>query len=692
MSRIQNVSRRGFLKGVVSAGAFVLGAQFLSRIAVGGSAPSSADPVDRHRLSSQRLPGHRARRHGHHRGASLGDGHGQPHRLCLVILADELEADWKRVRIEQAIGDAKYGDQDTDGSHSIRSFFDVMREAGATARTMLVRAAAQQWSVPASECEAEPAHGGAHADAAARWAMANSRRAPPSCPCPKKETLKFKPEAPWRYIGKDASIYDLEDICTGKAAYGMDARMDGMVYASIEHPPVLGGKVKSCDDRRRCKVPGVRQTVTIDPFKPPHVFQPLGGVAVIADNTWAAFQGRKKLKIDWDNGAERRATTPTQYKKEMQETARTAGQSDAQRRRRGRGVRQGRQDHRGRILRAAPGARLHGAAGRGGGLSRRQGGRPGLPRKIRKPCRRRSPRSGHPQGERDLPRHACWAADSGASRNPTTWPKRRCSRRNSDARSRWCGRREDDIKFDYYHTVAAMYMKAALGAERKAHGLAAALGVPAHRLHVRRSNNTYGERRRARHGLDGHAVRHSQPARRKRPGQRRTCASDGCVRWPISTTPSRCNRLPTNWRMPPGAIRSNICWRLIGPDRVIDQKMAAGAITTTWARLPGVSRSTPARLRRVTEMAAEKAGWGKRKLGKGEGMGVAVHRSFLTYVATVVQVQMDDKGKVRIRRVDTAVDAGTDRESGQRAQPVRGRGGLRHQPGACAARSRPPTA
>ena len=82
----------------------------------------------------------------------------------------------------------------------------------------------------------------------------------------------------------------------------MDAQMDGMVYASIEHPPVLGGKVKSCDDKETLKVQGVRQTLTIDPFKPPASFQPLGGVAVIADNTWAAFQGRQKLKIDWDNG------------------------------------------------------------------------------------------------------------------------------------------------------------------------------------------------------------------------------------------------------------------------------------------------------------------------------------------------------------------------------------------------------
>jgi isoquinoline 1-oxidoreductase subunit beta len=84
--------------------------------------------------------------------------------------------------------------------------------------------------------------------------------------------------------------------------FGIDARLDGMVYASIEHPPVLGGKVTSYDNQEALKVAGVRQTIQIDPFKPPPAFQPLGGIAVIADNTWAAFQGRTKLKIAWDNG------------------------------------------------------------------------------------------------------------------------------------------------------------------------------------------------------------------------------------------------------------------------------------------------------------------------------------------------------------------------------------------------------
>src|SRR5205807_6963806 len=109
-------------------------------------------------------------------------------------------------------------------------------------------------------------------------------------PIPKKEELKLKPQSAWRYVGKGQVSYDLEALVTGKAIYGMDARMNGMLYASVEHPPVLGGKVKSYDDKESLKVAGVRQTVPIDPFQQAPASQPLGGIAVIADNTWAAFQ------------------------------------------------------------------------------------------------------------------------------------------------------------------------------------------------------------------------------------------------------------------------------------------------------------------------------------------------------------------------------------------------------------------
>src|SRR5258708_33893055 len=118
-------------------------------------------------------------------------------------------------------------------------------------------------------------------------------------PVPKKEEVQLKARSEWRYIGKPNKVDDLKNMCSGQAVYGQDARMGGMLYASVMHPPVYGSSPKTVDDSAALKVPGVKQTATIDTFRPPILFQALGGVAVIADNTWAAFQGKKKLKVEW---------------------------------------------------------------------------------------------------------------------------------------------------------------------------------------------------------------------------------------------------------------------------------------------------------------------------------------------------------------------------------------------------------
>src|SRR5438045_9201624 len=184
------------------------------------------------------------------------------------IVADELDADWARVKVVQATGDEKYGDQDTDGSHSVVSFFVPLREAGATARLMLVRAAAKQWNVPEGECSTE-LHNVVHKVTGKNLGYGELAAAAAKLEVPKKEALKLKPRSEWRYIGKDAAGYDLKDLCTGKGIFGQDTRMDGMLYASVLHPPVLGSSVKSVDDKAALAVSGVKQTATIHTFKPP---------------------------------------------------------------------------------------------------------------------------------------------------------------------------------------------------------------------------------------------------------------------------------------------------------------------------------------------------------------------------------------------------------------------------------------
>ena len=274
MSRIQNVSRRGFLKGVLSGGAFVLGAYFVSGRRAGGPDWQTLPPIAQFFIRTCFLGietdgtvyiiAHRS---------EMGNGS----RTALPrVLADELDADWNRVKIVQAVGDPRYGSQDTDASRSIREFFDLMREAGATARLMLVRAAAGQWAVPASECESG-LHVVVHLPTRRQSRTGNWRSPPPDCLSRGKKTCSLSLEPRGAILARTQVSTISRTSARGQAVYGMDARLEGMVYASVERPPVLGGKVKSCQDQEALRVPGVRQTVLIEPFKPPHGFQPLGG-------------------------------------------------------------------------------------------------------------------------------------------------------------------------------------------------------------------------------------------------------------------------------------------------------------------------------------------------------------------------------------------------------------------------------
>lgn len=218
------------------------------------------------------------------------------------VIADELEADWERVVIQQAVGDKRLGDQNTDGSNSIRFFFKRMRVAGATARTMLEQAAARKWGVNASECYADNhvvKHKGSNKSAGFGELVEIAR----TLDVPQEDKLKLKPRSKWRYIGKDAPITDMDDILTGKAIYGIDARMEGQLFAVVARPPVVGGKVKSFDAAAAKQIPGVVDVKEIPMFQGAPLFQPLGGIAVLANSTWAAWQGRDALEIEWDHGA-----------------------------------------------------------------------------------------------------------------------------------------------------------------------------------------------------------------------------------------------------------------------------------------------------------------------------------------------------------------------------------------------------
>ena len=242
-----------------------------------------------------------------------------------MIVADELEADWARVRVVQAPGDeARYGNQDTDGSRSTRHFFMPMRRCGAAARQMLEAAAAARWKVPVGEVQAKNSEV-VHTPTGRRLGYGALAKAAASMPLPAADAIRLKDPSQFRYIGTGKlKLVDAQDIATGKAQYGMDTRLPGMLYAVVARPQVYGGKVVSFDAAAALKVPGVVRVVQIDATPGAPQFNPLGGVAVIARNTWAAMQGRNALKIVWDDGPNA-SYDSVAYRATLEEAARKPG-------------------------------------------------------------------------------------------------------------------------------------------------------------------------------------------------------------------------------------------------------------------------------------------------------------------------------------------------------------------------------
>ena len=303
---IENVSRRAFLKGTASGVGLVVAMQLLPFRTAGAFEPYHTGGLDMPNGiitnplvfvsidpdGTVTIVAHRS---------EMGTG---ARTSVPMVLADEMEADWARVKLVQAPGDEpKYGNQDTDGSRSMRHHIQPMRQMGAAVRSMLEQAAAQKWGVDRELCQAKNHEvfllekvGEGMAETDKRLGYGELAAAAMALPVPPFEQLTFKDEADFRYIGKgEVQIYDLHDITTGKAIYGADVHLPGQKYAVIARPPVVGGKVKSVDSTAALAVPGVEKVIEIPSSMPPAKFAPLGGVAVVADSTWAALQGRDAL-------------------------------------------------------------------------------------------------------------------------------------------------------------------------------------------------------------------------------------------------------------------------------------------------------------------------------------------------------------------------------------------------------------
>jgi isoquinoline 1-oxidoreductase beta subunit len=645
--------RRGFLKGILGAGAFVLSVRWLPGTALAANA--AGDPS----ASMANAP--------LHPGVYLAidtDGTvyiiahrsemGSGSKTALPrIVADELDADWNRVKIVQAPGDEKFGDQDTDGSHSVKSFFDPLREAGGTARLMLMQAAAAQWGKPVGECHTG-LHEVVHTPTGKKLGYGELAAAAAKLEVPKKEDVKFKPRSSWRYIGKGTPNYDLKDMCDGKAVYGQDTRMDGMLYASVAHPPVFGSTLKSVDDKAALAVAGVKQTARIDGFKPPVGYQSLGGVAVLADNTWAAMQGKKKLKIEWE-ASPHSVYNSDAYKKELQDTARKPGKV----------VREnGNVDavfaKGGKVLEAEYYVPLlaHASMEPPAALAVFRDGKV----EVWAPTQ-------NPQGAKEAIASALGLKKEDVTVNVTllgggfgrkSFPDFAveaavlAKQTGKPVKVVWS--REDDIKFDTYHSVAAMYMKASLGDDGKpAAWLQRTVYPPIGSTFDPKNNYSAADEL----GLGFTDVPFALPNHRAENGPATAHIRIGWLRSVANIYHAfAVHSFADELAHAAGKDPLEYLLQLLGPDRVIPKS----ELPKDYSNYDGDYEQYPidtVRFRGVLSLAAEKAGWGKKKSGNGFGMGIAMHRSFLTYVATVVQVQVDDAGRVQIKRVDTALDAGT---------------------------------
>lgn len=642
MNSIQNVSRRGFLKGAFAAGSFVLGASLLPETLLAASAGSGKavfQPDIFLGIASDgtvTIVAHRS---------EMGCGS----RTALpLIVADELDADWAKVKIDQAIGDPKYGEQDTDGSHSVRSFFTEMRQIGATGRVMLITAAAKQWGVSEKDCTTEP--GFVVQKSTGRKLSYGSLAAEAAkLPVPKREDVPLKQRSEWRYIGKDNSLFDLPEIVTGEAIFGMDAKMPGMVYASVEHPPVLGQSVKSCDDSQALKVQGVKQTLTIKTFTPPHHFQPLGGVAVIADNTWAAFKGRKALKIDWTSSPHS-VYNSDEFRKTLESTSRQPG----------------------KVVRNI--GDVDAEFAKGGKIIEAEYYAPHLAHaSMEPPVAVAEYRDGkvltwaptqNPQEVRatvgsvlGIPKEnvichvPLLGGGFGRKSKPDQVAEAALLSKEIGKPVKVVWSREDDIQFDFFHSVAAMYMKAAIGPD----------GLPTawlQRTVYPPIASTFDVN--AKYALDEMGL--------------------GWNNLPFNIPNHRAENGPADFHVRIGWLRSvaNIyhafaihsfadelanaanqdsveyLLKLLGPDRIVP--LQYGPDEQDEAKQYALDT---ARLRRVLELVAEKSNWANRPKEKGHGFGVAAHRAFDTYVATVVEVTVDSDGGVKIPNVWTALDTGT---------------------------------
>ncbi len=650
---VENVSRRKVLQGLGITGGLVLAAPLLPKPAMaayntGAGAMPHGVVVDP-KIFVAVAPDGTVTIIAHRSEMGTGVRTSLP-----MIVADEMEADWSRVRVQQAPGDeAKYGNQDTDGSRSTRHYLIPMRQMGASARAMLEAAAAKRWGIPASQCKAVN-HEVVDQSGGRRVGFGDLASDAAAQPVPNLADLKLKDPKDFRYMGKGkVGIVDLRAITTGTAVYGADHKLPGMKYAVIARPPVVGGKLVSFDPKDALAVPGVEKVIEVQGWPWPSKFQPLGGVAVIARNTGAAIKGRDALKVVWDDGANAHYDSAS-YRQELEAAARKPGtvvrdDGDAE------GALKSADKivvgeyylpHLAHVSMEPPVALANVANGRAEVWAPVQspgGTREDLAKTL-----------GIPEGDVTVNVTLLGGGFGRKSKCDFVLEAALISR-SIDAPVRLQWTREDDVRHDFLHTVSAERIEAGVDKSGK-------VVAWRHRSVAPTIFSTFAA-----------GAAHQAPFE----------LGMGFVDLPFDIPNIRCENPEAAAHTRIGWLRSvsniphafavqsmvaeiahatgrdpkDMLLELIGPPRIVKMNASVQKLWNYGEPLDSYPNDA-GRLRRVVEVVADKGGWG-RSLPKGHGLGIAAHRSFVSYIATIVEVAVSDKGELTIPRVDTAVDCGT---------------------------------
>ncbi len=594
-------------------------------------------------------------------------GQGMRNMLPMLI-AEELDVDWKDVRVQQAMLNEKiYGPQYSGGSSNTPQGWEPMRRVGAAGRMLLITAAAQTWGVPESECTTQSGRV-IHAGSGRSLGYGELAGQAAAMPAPAQSSVKLKDPKDYHIIGHSQAGVDTHAIVTGKPLFGIDVQLPGMLYATIEKAPVYAGKVKSANVEEVKALPGVRHVLVIDGGITPAAYTPWEpgmepGIAVVADSWWQAQRARKQLKVEWDLGPA--ATQSTEVFKNRAEellqaapgtTVRKYGDVDAALKASAKVVEATyRYPFIAHVTMEPQGATAHWKDGKlemwststlpvdGRGLVAKTLG-------IQESdITTHMVRSGGSFGRRlqnDYAVEAAWIA------------------KRIDAPVKLLWTREDDIAHDPFRPGGTVGLKAGLDAQGK---------ITAWRHHL----VTFGD---AKHSASGGGI--------------------GSDTYPAGFPPAYAlytSAQPLMLRA--GALRAPgdnaYCWvaqsfldevaRAAGRDPLEFQLELLSNSRSPWSASErdavgdheptGQSVLIPERFKGVLELVAEKSGWAKRPKEPGRGMGIAAWFCHLGYFAEVVDLSVDKENKVTVHRVWAAGDVGSQIINPQAAESM-GYGGV----------------